>query len=403
MGQLPRLLMAQLWSLYNAAVLIGLLIALGMLVANLACFDRLEPVEPFGGDAPLVSVLVPARNEARNIRACVESLLAQDYPNYELIVLDDQSEDETPELLGELGLSAADEGHRWVPGEALPEGWVGKNWACHQLALSARGDFLFFTDADTEHASGTISAAVAYALERRADLVSAWPRLLTATWSEKLVIPMILLGLVFYPHWVLRLAQAFPSLASRLPTRACRSLGVANGQFLLFTREGYNQIGGHAAVRANLVEDVALGRAVAARLNDGLRLFNCDALEFSTCRMYRRFGEVWEGFTKNVRPIFEKSLANFLIAGGVQIAGFFLPFVIFCFAPLGGVPGSVAGQIAVIYFIRILLTLRFRTSWLSCWLHPLGELFALSIALNSWRLSTRGGVSWKGRTYLPAQ
>ena len=130
-------------------------------------------------------------------------------------------------------------------------------------------------------------------------------------------------------------------------------------------------------------------------MGEGMRLFNCDSLQFSTVRMYRSFAETWEGFTKNLRAAFEESLVGFLAIGAWQFGGFLLPFV---FAVLAPCP-LVFAQIAVIYLIRGLLTVRFRTSWLSCVLHPVSELLGLLIGLNSWRRSARGGVSWKGRTY----
>ena len=389
--------MPDLETLYHLAVLAGLLLGLAGVLANLATFDGLRPAEPPApADAPRVSILVPARNEALNIAPCVRSLLAQDYPNCELLVLDDHSTDGTGEILRSLGLSETGGRQRVLDGAPLPPGWTGKGWACHQLAAQATGDFLFFTDADTGHAPGTVSAAVAYAQRNRADLVSAWPRLVTVTWGEQLVIPMIvLLAMVLYPHWLMLFLQKHPHLAARLPRPAQRLLGAANGQFMFFTRAGYDRIGGHAGERSHVVEDVALGRAVASRMGEGMRLFNCDSLRFSTCRMYRSFGETWEGFTKNIRPAFERSLAGFLGLGAWQLCGYLLPFVFaFCTPrPL------VFAQVGVIYAIRILLTLRFRTSWLSCVLHPVGEALALAIGLNSWRRSARGGVSWKGRTY----
>jgi chlorobactene glucosyltransferase len=384
--------------LYHTLVLFGLLFALAGVLVNVASFGSLRPVAPPPKeDAPRVSVLVPARNEARNIEPCVASLLAQDYPNYELIVLDDHSDDGTGDLVRELGLDAKGD-RRVISGAALPAGWTGKGWACHQLSLAASGDFLFFTDADTTHAPGTVSAAVAAVREYRADLLSAWPRLITRTLGEKLVVPMILLlGLVMYPHWLVLLLQKFPHLAAKLPLYVRRALGAANGQFIFFTRAGYERIGGHAALHDHLVEDVALGRAVAMRMGEGMRLLNCDSLSFSTCRMYRSFGEVWEGFTKNMRAAFEDSLAAFLAIGTMQFCGFLLPFF------LVWLPGParplVLMQIGVIYLIRIILTLRYRTSWIGWLLHPLGEALGLAIGLNSWRRLGKKGVSWKGRIY----
>ena len=385
---------------YHAIVLGGLLLALVGVLANLACFRGLRSAAPPGaGDAPRVSILVPARNEAHNIEPCVASLLAQDYPDFELIVLDDHSADGTGDLVRALGLRL-DGPRRIISGAPLPAGWTGKNWACHQLAQAAAGEFLFFTDADTTHAPGTLSATVFAARAARADLLSAWPRLITRTWSEKLIIPMILLlGLVLYPHWFVVLCQRFPQLANGLPQSARRALGAANGQFLFFTRAAYDRIGGHSALRDHLVEDVALGRAIAERIGHGMRLINCEALRFSTCRMYRSFPEVWEGFTKNLRAAFEGSLAAFLTIGGMQIGGFLLPFV-FVFFVEAARPLVIA-QLAVIYLIRVALTLRFRTSWLSCALHPLAETLALAIGLNSWRRLATTGVRWKGRVYQP--
>jgi chlorobactene glucosyltransferase len=383
---------------YHLFILAGLLLALVGVIANVANFGGLrEVVPPADDDAPLVSILVPARNEARCIGPCVSSLLAQDYPNFELIMLDDHSEDGTGEIARRLGLGEMGD-RRVIAGEALPAGWTGKGWACHQLSRAAKGHYLFFTDADTTHAPGTVSAAVAKAREDRADLLSAWPRLITETWSEKLVVPMVVfLGMVIYPHWLVVLLQRLPSVAARLPDRERRLLGAANGQFIFFTRAAYDRIGGHAAIRDHLVEDVALGRAVAARMGEGMRFLNCDALQFSTCRMYESFPQVWEGFTKNTRAAFEESLAGFFLIGGIQLCGFLLPFVL-VFVP-GPAQWLVVLQIAVIYLIRVVLTVRFRTSWMGCILHPVGVLLSLAIGLNSWRKLATKGVTWKGRVY----
>lgn len=388
--------MPDLVTLYQIAILTGLILSLATVLANLACFDGLTRADPPAAPAPRVSILVPARNEALNIAPCVRSLLAQDYPNCELLVLDDASTDGTGEILRTLGLSETGQFQRMLTGTPLPPTWTGKGWACHQLAAAATGDFLFFTDADTEHAPGTVTAAVAYAQKHRADLLSAWPRLITVTLGEQLIIPMILLlGMTLYPHWLVLFLQKHPHLAARLPRRTQRTLGAANGQFMFFTRAGYERVGGHAAVHDHVVEDVALGRATAAQMGAGARLFNCESLQFSTCRMYRSFGETWAGFTKNVRPAFEGSLANFLLLGTWLFCGWLLPFLLVFATPRP----LIFAQIAVIFTIRVLLTVRFRTPWLSTALHPLGTLLALGIGLNSWRRLATGGVTWKGRNY----
>jgi chlorobactene glucosyltransferase len=388
-------------TIYHWLVLSGLLVVLANVLANLATFDGLRPSQP-PADPPMVSVLVPARDEERNIEACAGSLLEQDYPNCEVLVLDDHSADGTGAIVERL-IAAASTRHPspravLLRGAPLPDGWTGKNWACHQLAQAARGQFLFFTDADTRHAPGTVTAAVAYALRNRAGLVSAWPRLMTGTLGEKLIIPVIvLMGLGFCPLWLQRWIQDRPG---RARGRDLGGLGVANGQFMFFTRETYGRIGGHEALRSHVVEDVSLGRRVAARIPEGERLFNCEALGFSQVRMYRSFGETWEGFTKNMRAAFDDSRAGFWMFGIAQGALFLGPFLALIHAE-GPARWIVAAQIGIIFAIRFALAARFRTSWLGAILHPVGMLLMLLIGFNSWRRTTGKGVSWKGRIYKP--
>ncbi len=349
---------------------------------------------------PRLSVLVPARNEEQVVGSCLASLVGQDYPDFEVILLDDGSTDATKAIA--LGLGFGESGRlRVVSGKPLPAGWTGKGWACHQLAGEACGDWLLFTDADTVHAPGGLRLAVAFALREQAALCSCWPRQITGSFAEKLVIPLVfLLILGFLPQFALEWLGRAPALARRLPRAWLRSLGAANGQFLLVRRDCYAAIGGHESVRNHLVEDVALGRAVASRLGDGLRLVNCDGSGIVTCRMYWSAAEVWEGFTKNLRQAFEGSSAAFVFSLFVQVVGFLLPFVTVW---LGGWwTGLSLAQIAVIYLLRGILAARFGTSWLSVVLHPLGHAFAIAIALNSARRWATGHVSWKGRDYSRA-
>jgi chlorobactene glucosyltransferase len=349
-----------------------------------------------------VSVLVPARNEEGRIRACLASLAAQRPPVREVILLDDRSTDRTAEIAAELGFREEPGSRlRLIRGEELPDGWVGKNWACHQLARAANPEsgHLLFTDADTIHGPWCAASALSHAREERADLLSLWPEQLTGTWSEKLIIPLgYLLFMGFHPFPMLAWLQEDPLRAARwgFSRRFMASMGAANGQFLLFRREVYGAVGGHEALKDHLVEDIAFGRRVASCTAEGMRLVNADGRDLLKCRMYADFAGVWEGFSKNLRPVFEESHHSFVLFGIVIFTLLLLPFLILPWFPSAGI------AVALVLLARLLLTLRFRTSWLGFFLHPAAVVLALMIALNSWRLCLRRGVVWKGRVYSGA-
>jgi chlorobactene glucosyltransferase len=211
---------------------------LANLIVNSRFVRRLKPRPRANVPAvfPLVSVLVPTRNEEHRIGPCLRSLAKQDYPNLEIIVLDDQSEDATAGIAASLGFSAGAGARKCLrAGLPLPPGWTGKAWACQQLAQAARGDFLLFTDADTVHSRACVSTAVAHAEDTRADPLTLWPFQITSTWSEILVVPLIFVAAgAVLPHWLLALAQRSPAVARSLGPAQLRSLGAASGQFLLF-------------------------------------------------------------------------------------------------------------------------------------------------------------------------
>jgi len=385
--------------LYQASVFLLLLAGAAMMLWNVRAFRTVPLVEqsgPEGLTGPMISVLVPARNEALRIGPCAASLACQRYPNFEVLVLDDHSEDGTADVLASLGYSGEPSAKlRILKGQPLPPGWTGKAWACHQLAAAARGEWLLFTDADTEHADAMLASTMAMARKTEAALLSAWPRLVTESWSEKLVLPILHLAFVYYPHAIWEWMTASPGRLARISPRFRRAFGAANGQFIFIQKAVYERIGGHAASRGHLVEDLALGRAAA---KEGLRLVNCDGSAISSVRMYTRFSEVWEGFTKNIRAAFENALGLYFLMGVVMSALFIGPFV-FVWSARGPALWLVLAQIGVIYAIRIRLALRFGTSWLGCLLHPFGQLLTTAIGLNSWRCSAGKGVTWKGRRY----
>ena len=376
-------------------VLVGVLInfLLNQLAVPLLVQRQCDP-----NQSPFVSILVPARNEEAVIERCLRSLQAQDYPNYEIILLDDQSTDRTAEIARELGFFSEEARFRILSGQPLPTGWVGKNWACHQLSQVARGDYFLFTDADTHHAPFALSSTMAEALEHQTDLLTLWPAQETITWSEKLVIPILFVAAAgMLPHWLLALAQKNKNLCNRFTTHQWRMLGVANGQYVLFSRKGYQRIGGHESVKNHMVEDVALGRLVASHTGEGMILKNCDGGGLVSTRMYQSFAQLWEGFTKNAWPIFEGNFRLFYMGLTVQFLVFVAPFLLLPLARVSWL--MLFFQISLIYFIRLLFTLRYRSSWWGALFHPFGYLLATAIAIQSYRLNLRSGLTWKGRTY----
>jgi chlorobactene glucosyltransferase len=336
---------------------------------------------------PMVSVLIPARNEAERIATCLAGLVNQSYPHVEVIVLDDRSEDVTADIVQHWETCSSRV--RLVRGEPLPAGWVGKCHACRQLAGHARGELLLFTDADTEHTSGSVAAAVA-AMERSdADLLSLLPQLRLHTFWERAVMPL----LYFVTFTVLPFALV----------RSARSpkLAMANGQFMLFRRTTYDEIGGHASVRDALVEDVWLARRVKEH---GRKLVVMDGVDVVATRMYRSFREIWEGFSKNLFPGFNYSLPAITVAMVFNLATSVIPFAgvamgLFSASASSWLPLAL-GTTGVIVAIRLMLAYRFGLHPWYAFTHPIGMAVVAGIAFNSvhWALSGIG-LRWKGRAY----
>ena len=250
-------------------------------VMNLLTFPRLRRRSP--NASPRVSVLIPARNEAGVIGDTVRHLLAQEYPSFELLVLDDGSTDGT----GELARSAAagDGRLRVLHGSPLPDGWMGKSWACHQLAEQAAGDVFIFTDADVRWSPGALSAVVAAMERHSADMLTLWPTQETRTWAERLAVPMMAFVILGYlPEWCVRFVP-------------WDVFAAANGQCLAFRKEAYLRIGGHAAAPGSVIEDMALAKLTKRH---GGRLVMADGNRLVGCRMYSGWNEVRDGFAKNI-------------------------------------------------------------------------------------------------------
>jgi chlorobactene glucosyltransferase len=380
------------------AGIVGLLGVLFLVLCmNLLTFYRLRRTDRPGDNFPTLSILVPARNEEHCIDTCVRSLIEQFYEPLEVLVLDDNSSDATAtivqRLIDELP-TAQKERLRLLHGKTLPPGWVGKNFACQQLAQHAHGDYLLFTDADTIHAPETARAVIDCMCASHVKLLTAQPEHVVESLGERLVVPLL-------NFTILTLLPV--ALISRRPEP---SLATGNGQLLCFHRSAYEAIGGHEAVKGRVLEDVLLARAVKAA---GYRMIFVDALELVRCRMYRSFADVWTGFSKNLFAFYSYSLPFALIALMLNLLLFVMPPLILLVSLLIPVQfpllmeATSASILAVL--MRICLTLRFTRSQrvlmlLLCLLHPVSILLECLILLNSMRwYYGRTGIVWKGRQY----
>jgi chlorobactene glucosyltransferase len=350
---------------------------------------NLSDVAPVTGTP--VTVIIPARNESGTIETIVRSILESIYRPLELIVVDDRSTDDTAAVVERL--AAGEPRLRLVHGEALPDGWYGKPWACVQGARAGSGVLLLFTDADTRHEPELLGRAVG-ALEReRADLVTVAPHQRCVTFWERLIMPQIwlLLGLRYHPRRV---------------NRARRERDViANGQFILTTREAYDAVGTHAAVRHEVAEDLALAQAY---LRHGRRLHFAFAERLMETRMYQGLAQLIEGWSKNIylggrrsfpgQPALQALVPAMVVAA---LAFWLVPPAVLVLSALGTGTGlataaCLATALSVMFWGLISYGMKIPPGY--GLLYPVGVVMAIYItARSTWRGGRR--VEWRGRVY----
>ncbi len=355
-------------------ILLISLIVLGVIsIYNLITAPVLKGTSDRSSPQNFVSVLIPARNEEKNIEKCINGLLKQDYSHIEIIVLDDHSTDNTYTLASSFSKSDV----KVLKGKELPSDWLGKNWACMQLAQEAKGEYLLFVDADVELTPEVISAAV-YELEKsNVTLLSIFPTQMIKSFGEHLIVPLMnWLLLTFLP---LRFVY----------TSSSKSFVAANGQFMLWRKTDYENLGGHQIVKYKVVEDMELARLVK---QNKLRVKTMLGGNLVFCRMYESFNQAYNGFTKNFYAGFSLPPFLFIVIILFLFIVFVLPFL-FLMSPLH-------------FFILIVLILIVRVSvsivskqnlFVNVLLHPAQMLFMFWIGIISVIKFKTNRLEWKQR------
>ncbi len=354
---------------------------------------------PRSSNAPLVSIIVPARDEESNIRRCVESLLEQDYDNYEVIVVNDGSTDGTACILDEL-VASHPHAHRLYVlqlRDELPEGWAGKPHAIHMGAQEAQGAWLLLTDADTWHAPNALRSSLTQAIQEQADLFTLGSTQELPTFWDKVMMPMAYLGInMLYP----------PKLVNDPRSK----VAVANGQYILIRRTVYTALGGYARpeLKHTLLDDRDLAYIVKEH---GYKLRFVDGRGLVSVHMYHGLKEIWRGWRKNAYLGNRGGIVFF----GLELIGLpmvsIVPFLLPLFSSLiSRQPNSrlrstetriaTTLELSSVLAYRAWLNRQLRVSWLYGLSHPLaGLIFEGILAQSAWRILTRSGVDWRGRYY----
>lgn len=365
---------------------VGVVIFQGIAVALAVAVPRLDPLPPTSADDPTapagrVSVIVAARNEEADLPGCLDSLLRQDYSDLEIWVVDGHSTDATRAI----ALARAPR-IRLLDEPPLPEGWVGKSWACDVGARAATGDYLLFTDADVRYHPAAVRTTLAWAQRERADLATLAPRLETISLWERVVLPFMAQMVLTY---------------FRTPrvNRATSRAAMANGQYTLVRREAYRKVGGHAAVRGAVLEDVRLAQEFRKA---ALRLRISFAPELIVTRMYRDRREMFEGLLKNIHGT-RFSSARQLAFLAALVGLYWLPLGLL---PLGALWGSwpLVAAGGILYLALFAKHAEFARAMggrrRDGLLYPVAVGFYVALVLTSLRRGlARRPIEWKGRKY----
>jgi len=349
-------------------LILRLLIALINLITRQWLSVREIPGEPF------ISILIPARNEDENIGKLLDNILNQDYQNYEVIVYDDMSEDATLDIL--KSYAGKNNKISYIRGIKLPEEWLGKNYACHQLSLKAKGSYFLFLDADVIIEKGLIRNSLGYLKNKRIALLSVFPRQVMVTLGEILTVPLM--------NWIL--VSLLPLILIEYSSNT--SLSAANGQFMLFNADIYRKNQWHEKVKGHKVEDIEIVKSIKRKGYIARTLLSNGQIK---CRMYNNYKEGIEGFSKNVTAFFGNSIFLTILFAIVTSFGVFV--ILFTFNYLFTIIYIILSVI-----LRIIVSILSRQSVLTNILLSIPQqiTFIVVVIKAVYNKSVKYG-NWKGR------
>jgi len=338
---------------------------------NIITHQILKPGIYKGTD--LVSVLIPCRNEEKNIGSLLEQLVHHDYPYLEILVYDDESTDRTAQIVKQYSERYSQV--KYIKGIALPAGWSGKVHACFQLAQHAKGNFFLFTDADVTIGDGLISSTLLHCQKKKLHLLSLFPQQTMLSFGEKITVPVM--------NWIL--VSFLPLICTKNSTKS--SLSAANGQFLLFRADTYKEHQFHGVLKKSLVEDIAIFKMMKKQ---GLKSHTILSNNMISCRMYHSYEEAIDGFSKNIKDFFS-GYSFMLFFAFITVVGpililltlpwqFFLIYTILAIGIQVGFSYASGQNIAVNLSYMLLQRFSF-----------------LHMVIKALRMRKRGTFNWKGR------
>jgi chlorobactene glucosyltransferase len=356
--------------------------------------EELPVVETIEKNPPLVSIIVPMRNEERNARRCIESLVSQRYPGFEVIAIDDRSQDNTLKILKELASKYSN--LKVIEGTPTPEGWVGKNHALWQGVKQAKGKWILFVDADTVSEPYVLSSVIKYVEENKIDMLSISPFQIIETFWERVVQPVIFSS-IYYVFSQKKINDPKSKTAA------------ANGQFILIRHSVYEAVGGHSTIKNKIVEDFALANLIKSQ---GYRLYVMRGIKLIRTRMYTNFSEIWEGWTKNVFFGIGKKWRHLLTFIALLLAWGIIPPILFAWSLVNVIfqqsynPSSFLTLVESVFLLVLIIynawqvTRFFSIPRYYAFTFPLGIAIYIAIMLSSaYKVVSGVGVTWKDRVY----